>query len=137
MPCCNIGTKGYCPKAINVGGLSSGVNMAETAVILNDTFKRVGETSLDERKRVSLSKVLDSVKAILGAALDDSFRLGIYINEAGQILLSPEISVPMHELWLYRNPAALKAVIRGLEEAREGKLIDLGSFKKHADDNID
>ena len=43
----------------------------------------------------------------------------------------------MHELWLYRNPEALKMVVRGLEEAREGKLMDVGSFEKYADDEID
>jgi hypothetical protein len=42
-----------------------------------------------------------------------------------------------HELWLYRNPEALKSVLKGLEESREGKLIDLGSFEKYADDEID
>ena len=42
-----------------------------------------------------------------------------------------------HELWLYLNPEALKSVLKGLEESREGKLIDLGSFEKYADDHID
>jgi len=47
------------------------------------------------------------------------------------------VSVPMHELWLYRNPEALKMVLRGLDEARGGKLKDLGSFAKYADDRLD
>jgi hypothetical protein len=111
--------------------------MERTAIILNESFKRIGEVSLDERKRVSLSKALESVKDVLGDAIDESIRLAVYINQAGQLLLSPEISVPVHELWLYRNPKALKAVVKGLEEAREGKLADLGSFQKHADDDID
>ena len=42
-----------------------------------------------------------------------------------------------HELWLYRNPEALKSVLKGLEESREGKLIDLGSFEKYSDDDIE
>lgn len=111
--------------------------MASTATILNESFRRIGDVSLDERKRISLSKALESLKEILGAGLDETFRFGIYINEAGQLLLSPEVSVPMHELWLYRNPEALKMVVKGLEEAREGKLIDQGSFEKYADDDIE
>jgi hypothetical protein len=48
-----------------------------------------------------------------------------------------EVSVPAHELWLYRNPEALKIVVRGLKEARGGELKDLGSFAKFADDEIE
>lgn len=42
-----------------------------------------------------------------------------------------------HELWLYRNPEALKSVLKGLEESREGKIVDMGSFEKFADDVAD
>jgi hypothetical protein len=42
-----------------------------------------------------------------------------------------------YEVWLHRNPEALKSVLKGLEESRDGKLIDLGSFEKYADDDID
>ena len=41
------------------------------------------------------------------------------------------------ELWLYQNPEALKSVLKGLEESREGKLVDLGSFEEFADDVTD
>lgn len=112
--------------------------MAQTATtVLNDSFKRIGDASLDERKRISLAKTLESLKQILGAELDAAIRFGVYVNDAGQVLLSPEVSVPMHELWLYRNPEALKMVVKGLEEARAGKLVDLGSFEKYAADDID
>jgi hypothetical protein len=108
-------------------------------VLLNERFKRIGDVALDERKRVSLTKALEPLKEILGNKneLDAGIRFGVYVNDAGQVLLSPEMSVPMHELWLYRNPEALKMVLRGLEEAREGKSIDLGSFAKFADDEIE
>ena len=112
-----------------------------TATILNKSFKRVGDAALDERKRISLTRALESLKEILGNEneLDAAVRFGIYVNDAGQLLLTPEVSVPMHEAWLYqrKNPQALKKVVKGLEEAREGKFIDLGSFEKYADDDID
>ena len=113
--------------------------MKKGTVLLDESFKRIGEVAVDERKRVSLTKALESLKEILGneKELDDAIRFGVYVNEAGQVLLSPEVSVPMHELWLYRNPRALKRVLKGLEEAREGKLKDLGSFEKYADDDIE
>ncbi len=94
-----------------MGGTLAAVPGAKAAFESEVTL--TGETSFSER----------------GTIRFDSLRLAIYINEAGQILPSPEISVPMHELWLYRNPETLKAVIRGVEEAREGKLADLGSLQ--------
>ena len=108
-------------------------------ILLSESFRRIGDVALDERKRVSLTRALESLKEILGSEneLDAAIRFGVYVNDAGQVLLSPEISVPMHELWLYRNPEALKMVLKGLEEAREGKLKDLGSFAKFADDDIE
>jgi len=110
---------------------------AGTATVLNKSFKRIGDATLDERKRISLTRALESLKEILGDQLDAAVRFGIYVNDAGQVLLTPEVSVPMHEAWLYRNPQALKKVVKGLEEAREGKFIDLGSFEKYADNDIE
>ena len=108
----------------------------DQGAVLNKKFRRIGDVALDERKRISLSKALDALKEILGTSPEE-LRFGVYANEAGQLLLSPEVSVPMHELWLYRNPEALKAVAKGLEEARDGNLVKLGSFEKFADDDID
>ncbi len=58
-------------------------------------FKRVGEAVLDERKRLSLAKVADHLRS---AAIDSDteFRFGIYVNDLGQFLLTPEVPVPMH-----------------------------------------
>jgi hypothetical protein len=113
--------------------------MKKGTVLLDESFKRIGDVAVDERKLVSLTKALESLKEILGneSELDDAIRFGVYVNEAGQVLLSPEVSVPMHELWLYKNPRALKMVLKGLEESREGKLKHLGSFEKYADDDIE
>ena len=109
----------------------------KASILLNQSFKRVGEVAPDERKRVSLSKALESLREIFGKERDAAVRFGVYVNDAGQVLLSPEVSVPMHELWLYRNPEAMKMVAKGLGQAAEGKLIELGSFEKYADDDID
>jgi hypothetical protein len=111
------------------------------SAILSANFERVGETGFDERKRVSLSKVVDRLNHILrGVSGEDKareLRFVIYTNELGQILLSPEIGVPLHEAWLYENPKALASVRRGLQDAAERKVHNLGSFAKFADDEID
>jgi len=128
---------GFCGISPFLGYL--GAVMRKGTVLLDESFKRIGDVAVDERKRVSLTKALDSLKEILGneSELDDAIRFGVYVNDAGQVLLSPEVSVPMHELWLYKNPRALKTVLKGLEESREGKLKHLGSFEKYADDDIE
>jgi len=45
--------------------------------------------------------------------------------------------VPLPEAWLYKNPVALASFRKGLEDAAEGKVHDLGSFAEFADDEID
>jgi hypothetical protein len=113
----------------------------KNTAILSEKFVRVGETGFDERKRVSLSKVMDHLNEILrrisGEDKASELRFIIYTNDVGQILLSPEIGVPLHEAWLYKNPQALASVRRGLQQVAEGKVNDLGSFARFADDEID
>lgn len=109
--------------------------MAKMLAMLSNNFEHVGETGIDERKRVSLGKALDSIKQLFGE--DSGLRFAIYKNDIGQILLSPEVSVSAHEVWLYRNPDALAAVAQGLAEAAQGEVVDMGSFEKYADDEIE
>jgi hypothetical protein len=106
---------------------------------LSDEFELVGEGGLDERRRFSMTKVMAMLKdrvGELGGQLD-ALHFQVYINSAGQILLDPALTVPLREMWLYRNPTALAKVREGLAQAAEGKLYDLGSFKKYAEDDID
>ena len=82
--------------------------------------------------------------------LKHAWRWLVEVRHAGRILRRVEQSVgfqrrpehkncgvPLHEAWLYENPKALASVRRGLQDAAEGKVHDLGSFAKFADDEID
>ncbi len=110
--------------------------MAKGNIILSEHFQSVGEVGMDERKRISLAKALECLKGLLGEC--ESLRFAVYFNEAGQVLLSPKISVPAHELWLYRNAAAFADVKTGLAQVgKRDELKDLGSFEKYAEDEID
>lgn len=80
----------------------------------------------DAKKRVTLGKAL--------TGLDEDVRFDVYLNEGGQILLDPQVSVPASEVWLYRNPDAISAVRRGLQEAADGKAVPVGSFAQYADE---
>jgi hypothetical protein len=106
---------------------------------LSDEFELVGEGGLDERRRLSMAKVMGMLKERIGelGGQLDALHFQVYINSAGQILLDPALTVPVREMWLYRNPTALAKVREGLAQAAQGKLYDLGSFKKYADDEIE
>jgi hypothetical protein len=78
----------------------------------------------DAKKRVTLGKAL--------TGLDEDVRFDVYRKENGQILLDPQISIPASEVWLYRNPEAIEAVRRGLQEAQDGKAVPAGSFAAYA-----
>jgi hypothetical protein len=41
------------------------------------------------------------------------------------------IKIPVREMWLYRNPVALKKFREGLAQAAKGSLRILGSFAKY------
>lgn len=47
-------------------------------------------------------------------------------NKNGSILLEPAVTftIPTREAWLWKNKTAIKAVMTGIDEARNGKLVD-------------
>jgi hypothetical protein len=99
-------------------------------------FRYVGESGLDDRKRVTLGKALvDKIDAL--ATRKGGVRFKIYVNDYGEVLLSPQVSIPLRELWLHLNPEAAASVKRGLEQSAVGETVDLGSFAQFADDDID
>jgi hypothetical protein len=71
--------------------------------------------TLDARKRISLAKLLPEYEIC-------SFKA---YTDGDKIILEPMAEIPAHELWLHKNPKALKKVQEGLK--KKGKH-DLGSF---------
>jgi hypothetical protein len=70
----------------------------------------------------------------LGSAVRDSdYR--VLVNERGQILLDPVVSIPASEGWLWDNPALRASMERALEQAEAGEFEDLGSFAKFLDED--
>ena len=107
-----------------------------TVTVFDKNFEPVGHVSLDNRKRIVLTKALEAIGRILGEESKD-LQFTVACNEAGQILLTPEVTVPAHEAWLYKNKEAHQSIIRGIEQAKRGKVRSLGSFAKYADDDGD
>ena len=42
-------------------------------------------------------------------------------SDESRIVITPAKVVPEREAWLYNNPAALESVLRGIQQARDGK----------------
>ena len=110
--------------------------MAATSPLLDDKFQPAGKGSLDSRKRIALTRALEALRTVFGDDLKE-IRFAIAYNRAGQILLSPEGTVPLHEVWLYKNKAVLASVLLGIEEAERGQVEEVGSFSKYANDEIE
>lgn len=61
----------------------------------------------------------------------------VMVNDAGQILLDPVLSIPEPEAWLWENPEALALVQQGIEQSAIGQTEDLGSFAEYANLELD
>ena len=74
----------------------------------------------DSKKRVVLPKSL----------VLEGITYHIYSNGIGQIVLDPQITVPLSEAWLFNNPEALASVQRGLLDAAQGRVskVDLDTL---------
>jgi hypothetical protein len=50
----------------------------------------------------------------------NSFRVSR--QDDGKIILDPLIEIPAREHWIYKNPEALASLLRGLEDAKAGRI---------------
>lgn len=95
-----------------------------TVTVVDTEFTQVAEAKPDSKKRVGVAQALDALAERFGYK-PENLRFAVCYNTAGQIiLLVPEVSVPLSEAWLYRNPKALGSVRRGLRQSATGKLGD-------------
>ncbi len=100
--------------------------MTKQDILKDAQFTEVTETRLDSKYRVTLGKVISGQVT--------SFR--VYRNTHGQIVLDPLVSVPAHEAWLFQNKRASALVRKGLDDARQGRLVKpKEDFSKYAHDD--
>lgn len=86
-------------------------------------FNPIGEFSADDRSRIAFGKV--------GVRRDD--RYAVAVNDHGEILLTPLVSIPKRELIVWENEQLRASLARGLADSAAGRVTDLGSFAKYAD----
>ena len=81
----------------------------------------------DVKGRICLGKLAEGVSSFT-----------VQVDKHHRIILEPQVEIPAREKWLFDNKAALKSVKQGIEDAKTGKLHDLGSFAQYlAEDDAD
>lgn len=95
------------------------------SIIKDRNFKMVaGSVKPDSKHRVALSKI----------HIPDGVTFRVYLNDTGQIVLDPQVTIPASELWLFQNREALASVRQGLLESAAGNAKGRGSFAKYVKD---
>ena len=93
-------------------------------LIREPDFEPYGEARVDSKNRITLRSKGMTVS---------SYK--VYRNSLGQYILDPQVSVPAHEAWLYKNPKALAEVQKGLAAMKAGKLVKAREdFSKYLDE---
>ncbi len=87
--------------------------MLKQEILKDAEFEEVTEARVDSKHRVTLGRTIPSRVT--------SFK--VYRNAHGQVILDPMVSLPAHETWLFRNKRASAMVRRGLEDAKQGRLV--------------
>jgi hypothetical protein len=98
-------------------------------VLKEKIFTRVADTKLDSKHRVSLGKI-----QLWKWTGNEVVFYRVYQNLVGQLILDPQMTIPAHEAWLFRNPKALKMVAEGLQAAQKGELVDVKEEDLGTDD---
>lgn len=88
-------------------------------------FEPATEADLDSRRRLSLGKV----------GKPQHTRYQVLENPLGEILLVPLVSIPVREMLVWENAQVRASLIRGMEDASAGKLVDRGSFAEYAEED--
>ena len=99
--------------------------MAKKNVIRDSNFEEYGEARVDSKKRITLG----------GTVSGKISSYKIYRNAMGQIILDPQVSIPAHEAWLFKNKEAMQLIQKGLEQAKQGRLVDADEdYTKYIDE---
>lgn len=86
-------------------------------------FVPIGEVSADERSRIAFGKV--------GVRRDD--RYAVAVNDNGDILLTPLVTIPKRELLVWEDEQIRASLAAGLAQSAAGEVVELGDFTQYLD----
>ena len=101
--------------------------MRQTDPVKDKNFEEVAEVRADSKNRITLGKKGWKVVASI---------YKVYQNALGQIVLDPQVTIPAHEQWLFKNQEAAKLVQAGLEDMKKGRLVKTKeNFSKYTEED--
>lgn len=86
--------------------------MLEVNILKDTHFAEAVDVKVDSKNRITLGKT--KLKTNI---------YKVYRNAIGQIILDPQVTIPAHEQWLFKNKEAADLIKAGLEDARKGRLV--------------
>lgn len=90
------------------------------------------KVQMDNKYRICLGSFLSEEER------DQLSSFRISRQKDGRIVLDPQVEVPAREHWIYKNPKALASLMRGLEDAKDGNIVDLDiNFSEFLDEDND
>lgn len=97
--------------------------------IKEDSFTEIDNKKPDSRNRITIpSKILEFWERMGGM---DSVRIDM--NEKGEVLLRPESSIPLSEMWLYENQDLHKVFQDGINDAKKNRVTKVKDLDKFID----
>ncbi|MBN9377907.1 MAG: hypothetical protein BGO14_00285 [Chlamydiales bacterium 38-26] len=81
--------------------------------------KQPNKIQMDDKYRICLGSILSKEER----EQLSSFRVSR--QEDGKIILDPLVEIPARDHWIYKNPEVLASLMRGIEDAKSGRIIDV------------
>ncbi len=88
--------------------------------------KPKNKVQMDNKYRICLSNFLSNEER------DQLSSFRVSRQKDGKIVLDPLVEIPAREHWIYKNPEALASLMSGIDDAKEGRIVDLDiDFEDH------
>ena len=87
--------------------------MTTAQLLKEQDFEQIAEVRPDSKHRVSLGKV---------EAGQSATAYKVYVNSVGQIILDPQVTIPASEAWIFENKTVSRALEKGLNDAKAGRV---------------
>ncbi len=98
------------------------------ATILRDEgLKKIGNNiKVDAKRRVTLPINL----------ISEEITYHVYANKLGQIVLDPQVTIPVSEAWVFKDKKILDSMDKAMVESANGQTVYRGSFAKYVKDDL-
>ena len=105
------------------------IDLKTEDIVRDQIFHDVADARIDDKGRLCLGHIGKESPS------GDVHLYKVYRNSFGQIILDPLVTVPAHEVWLLKNPKAMKMVAEGWKAAKDGKILKAREdYRKYADE---